>query len=126
MQGEKKKIIVVEDEVDLLSVLTIRLCSKGFEVLTAENGSDGLLLIRENRPDLALLDVLLPGMNGLKICGAVKSDPVLKHIPVIMVTAAAGRKDIEDGFKSGADAYIIKPYEWEELYENISGLLYPA
>ncbi len=124
---EKNKIVlVVEDEPDIASVLKIRLESKGFEVLTASDGREGLSLIREAFPDIVLLDILMPGMNGLQLCSILRTEERLKCIPVVMLTARAGEQAREESMSAGADAYFSKPYDWERLYSSIKEFLNPA
>jgi len=114
-----KKILVVDDEPDILKIVSFRLGRMGYKIFTAENGQRALEIVRDKKPDLILLDLALPIMDGYEVCRTLKSDEVLKKIPVILLTASqAGRiKEKTKGFK--ADDYIIKPFEAEELVEKV-------
>ncbi len=118
-----KKILVVEDEKEMLESFKIRLENEGFEVLTAGDGEEGLRLAREANPDLVMLDLILPKLNGYKICRMLKYDKRFRHIPVIILTAKAEESDRELGLTVGADVYITKPFEWEEIHKKIKELL---
>ena len=119
----KKQIIVVEDEPDILDVLNYNLQREGFEVRTCENGADSLELIFRVMPDLILLDLMLPGMEGLEVCRQLKSDNRSTHIPIIMVTAKGEESDIVLGLGLGADDYIVKPFSPKELIARVKAVL---
>lgn len=123
MEENKNTVLVVEDEPDIVNVLRIRLESKGFAVLTAGDGKEGLRMIRESLPDLIILDLLMPEVGGLELCRILKSDEHLKSIPVIVLTARTEENDRAESFSSGASAYFAKPYEWGELYAGIRKFL---
>lgn len=118
-----KKIVVVEDEPDILEVLSYNLKREGFDVATALDGIQGLALVERNRPDLVLLDLMLPGMDGLEICRQVKNNKQLAHIPVIMVTAKGEESDVVLGLGIGADDYIAKPFSPRELIARVKAVL---
>ena len=118
-----KTIVIVEDEPDILEILTYNLKREGFNVLSADNGPQGLALIKQHLPDIALLDLMLPGMDGLEICQQVRSDTSCAHIPIIMVTAKCEESDIVIGLGLGADDYISKPFSPKELIARIKALL---
>lgn len=116
------KILLIEDESDLAAVTKVRLESAGYEVLVTGNAEDALGLLQKNTPDLILLDLLLPKMQGGEACKLLKSDNNLKHVPVILFTASVS--DIPKIAKEvGADDYILKPYEPKELLAKIKSLL---
>lgn len=115
----KKRILVVDDEMDLVETLRFSLELEGYEVLTSYNGEEALHLARNNQPDLILLDVVLPKMDGYKVCRLLKFDARYKHIPILMFTAQTQEKDRIIGQKTGADEYIIKPFEMEELIKKV-------
>ncbi len=117
-----QKILIVEDEQDMLELYRIRLEKEGFEVLAAGDGEEGLKLAREEKPGLILLDLMLPKLDGFKVCRMLKFDNRYKHIPVIMLTARVEDKDRKLGISVGADAYMTKPFDWEELNEKIKEL----
>ncbi len=118
-----KSILVVEDEKDMLDLFKIRLEKEGFNVLTAADGEEGLRLAREERPGLILLDMMLPKLDGFKVCRMLKFDRRFRHIPVIILTARAEEKDRNLGLSVGADAYMTKPFKWEEVRGKIEEFL---
>lgn len=119
----KYKIVVVEDEPDILEILDFNLQSAGYEVQTAGSGTVGLSLIRREMPDLVLLDLMLPGMNGTEICRALRRDDKTAAILIIMLTAKGEESDIVAGLKAGADDYITKPFSPRELLARIEAVL---
>ena len=120
---KKQKIIVVEDEPDLVDVVTYNLKREGYLVLAAQRGDEGLNLIRSERPDLVLLDLMLPGMDGLSICRQMKSDESLKEIPIIIASAKGEESDVVIGLEMGADDYLAKPFSPRELLARIKAVL---
>ncbi len=123
MENKKTKILAVEDEEVSLELLVLRLENEGYEVITAGDGEEGLKLAREEKPGLILLDLMLPKLDGFKVCRMLKFDNRYKHIPVIMLTALAEEKDINLGGAVGADDYITKPFDWDSLNGKILKLL---
>ena len=119
----KKKILVVEDELDVQKALRIRLEACNWEVVVASDGEEGLQKIKEEEPDLILLDIMLPKMNGYKVCRSIKFNDKYRHIPVIMLTVRSDKRDIVLGLNSGADEYLTKPYSSTELIEKIKRFL---
>jgi DNA-binding response OmpR family regulator len=95
----------------------------GYEVFTAEDGLTGLKQAHSLKPDLIILDLILPGLNGYQICSLLKRDKAFKSIPILMLTARSQAKDIREGMLVGADAYMTKPYKAESLLEKIKELL---
>jgi len=120
---KRKKIIVVEDEPDLVDVVSYNLQREGYLVLTAQRGDEGLNLIRSERPDLVLLDLMLPGMDGLSICRQMKSDDSLREIPIIIASAKGEESDVVIGLEMGADDYLAKPFSPRELLARIKAVL---
>lgn len=119
----KPKILVIEDEADILEVIQYNLEREGHKVIACRNGEQGLSRIRTDNPDLVILDLMLPGMDGVEVCRQVKSDPVTRAIPVIMVTAKAEESDIVLGLGIGADDYIAKPFSPKELVARVKVVL---
>ncbi|PCK07465.1 MAG: DNA-binding response regulator [Alteromonadaceae bacterium] len=119
----QKRIVIVEDEPDILEVLSYNLKREGYEVFSALDGSAGLALIQQKMPDLALLDIMLPGMDGLEICRNVKSRNRTAHIPIIMITAKSEESDVVLGLGIGADDYIAKPFSPRELVARVKAML---
>lgn len=119
----KPKILIVEDDPDILGLLHFNLGKAGFETFRAENGEQALLLAKKQTPDLVLLDILMPGLNGLEVCRRMKRDPVLQHIPIMMVTAKGEEMDRIVGLELGADDYVVKPFSIREIILRIQKLL---
>jgi len=115
----KKKILVVEDEKDMTETLAFRLESNDYEVVKAYDGQEALEKVRKEKPDLIILDLMLPKIDGYKVCRMLKFDEKYKSIPIIMLTARAQETDKKMGEEVGADAYITKPFESRDLLEKI-------
>jgi two-component system, OmpR family, alkaline phosphatase synthesis response regulator PhoP len=117
-----KKILIVDDEPDLLKVTLLRLEKTGYEVFGGSDGRDILDLVRQIIPDLIILDVYLPGINGDEVAKILKEDGELKHIPIILISATTRTLNIK-ARECGADGYIIKPFEPEELIGMVKKIL---
>lgn len=118
-----KKILVVDDEKDITETLSFMLKAKGYDVLEGHDGEEGLKIAKEEMPDLIILDVMMPKMNGYKIARLLKYDAKYKHIPIVMVTARGQEADKLIGEETGADVYITKPFEFEEVLDTVSKYL---
>ena len=114
-----KNILIIDDAQDIVKALSIRLKAHRYEVITAFDGQKGLDMARSRRPDLIILDLSLPKLDGYKVCQNLKNDPQYKHIPIIMFTAKQGAEDEVLGLEMGAEEYVNKPFEPEELMEKI-------
>jgi len=117
------KILVIEDEADIQQILDYNLREKGHKVTLAGRGEEGLRLVREKKPDLVLLDLMLPDMSGTEVCRQIKSDPQLKTTQVIILTAKGEEIDRVVGFELGADDYVVKPFSVRELLLRIQAIL---
>jgi len=117
------KICVIDDHPENVFILQDRLEKAGFEILTAYDGKSGLEKIREELPDLVLLDVMMPGISGLEVCRLITQDDLTKHIPVILLTALTSTEDLEDGLQAGAFDYVKKPFNRAELLARIKSAL---
>ncbi len=117
------KILVVDDNPANRYIFERRLSSRGYEILTATDGEQGLAVAREIRPDLILLDVMMPKMDGIEVCRRLKSDPACPFIPIIMVTAKVDPKDVVEGLDSGADEYLTKPVDHTALVARVKSML---
>ena len=117
------KVLIVEDERDLLELLKYNLDREGYEVDTAVSGEEGLKKVRADPPDLVLLDLMLPGMDGLEVCRGLKGRPETAGIPVIMLTARGEESDIVAGLELGADDYITKPFSPKILMARLRAVL---
>lgn len=118
-----KKILVVDDEVALTKVVEIRLKAAGYDVILAHDGQEGLEKAKTENPDLMILDLMLPKMDGFKVCGLLKSDARYKKIPIIIYTARVQDSDQQLGKEVGADAYITKPFDSQVLLGKVKDLL---
>ena len=119
----KQSILLVEDDEDILQLLAFNFESAGFDVHTAEDGTLGLAKARRHKPDLVVLDLMLPGMNGFDVCKELKRDPETMDIPVIMLTARSEEVDRIVGLELGADDYVVKPFSFRELLLRVRAVL---
>jgi len=117
------KILIVEDERDIVQAVEYNLKKEGFDTAKAYDGIQGLKLASESAPDLILLDLMLPGIDGLELCRRIKKEPKTENIPVIMLTAKSGETDKVVGLEMGADDYITKPFSMRELVARIKSIL---
>ena len=117
------RILVVEDDTDIASLIVHFLTPAGYESEVVANGSDALAAARRRPPDLIILDRMLPGLDGLEICRALRADPDLGAVPILMLTARAEEVDRIAGFETGADDYVTKPFSPKELVARIGALL---
>jgi two-component system alkaline phosphatase synthesis response regulator PhoP len=118
-----KKILIIDDESDLVETIRFPLETEGFHVLVSYNGEDGLNQARKENPDLILLDLMLPKLDGYKVCRLLKFDERYKHIPIFMLTAKTQEKDKILGKETGADEYLTKPFDLDELIAKIKAYL---
>src|SRR5215475_12859093 len=114
-----KKIVLIEDDQDLYSLIHYNLEKEGFAVAGSQTGKGVLELCRRERPDLILLDILLPDSDGLEICKAIRANPELAHVPLIFLTARASETDRIVGLDLGANDYIVKPFFIRELIARV-------
>ena len=118
-----EKIVVIEDETDILEVIAYNLKREGYDVITSTSGEDGLEKIEKSKPNLVVLDLMLPEVDGIELCRKLKSDPLTQSIPVIMVTAKGEESDVVLGLGVGADDYITKPFSPRELTARVKAVL---
>jgi two-component system phosphate regulon response regulator PhoB len=116
-------ILIIEDEKDIVDLITYHLKQSGLSVLSALDGPSGLELAKKNRPNLIILDLMLPGMDGKDICRSIKSNPATQSIPIIMLTAKTEEMDRVIGFELGADDYVTKPFSPRELVLRVKAIL---
>lgn len=119
----RPKIFVIEDEPDILEVIEFNLVREGYRVLSSRDGEAGLEVIGRENPDLVLLDLMLPGLDGIEICRRLKTDPITRPIPIVMVTAKGEESDVVLGLGVGADDYICKPFSPRELLARVQAVL---
>lgn len=118
-----KKILIVDDEEDLVETVRFPLEMEGYHVLVSYNGEDALNQARKENPDLILLDLMLPKLDGYKVCRLLKFDDRYKHIPILMLTAKTQEKDKTLGMETGANEYITKPFEMDDLIKKVKTYL---
>ena len=116
----RKTILVVDDDASLLKIVAFRLKQAGYRALTAESGEEGLRIAEQERPDLILLDIMMPKMKGRDACARLKANPATARIPVIFLTALGLADHIKSGMDLGADDYLVKPFQAAELKERIA------
>lgn len=117
---DQRRILIVDDESGLRELVKINLQHEGYGVLQAETGAQGLSLVQEEKPDLVILDVMMPGMDGWEVCRQIRE---FSQIPVLMLTARTQSKDVIAGLDSGADDYLTKPFNMDELNARVRALL---
>ena len=116
----RQRILVVDDDPSLAEMLTIVLRGEGFDTAVVGDGSQALTAVRELRPDLVLLDLMLPGMNGIDVCRVLRAD---SGVPIVMLTAKTDTVDVVLGLESGADDYVMKPFKQKELVARVRARL---
>ncbi len=117
------KVLIVEDEETLVRNLAEKLRGEGFSVLTANDGEEGLERLREDHPDLIVLDIMLPKLDGLSLCRIIRRDAATAHIPIIMLTARGTEVDKIVGLESGADDYVVKPFGLGEFLARVRAVM---
>ncbi len=120
---KREKVVVIEDEADILEVIEYNLAREGYKVVGARDGEDGLELVRKEAPEVVLLDLMLPGLDGIEVCRKLKSDAVTRPIPIIMVSAKGEESDVVLGLGIGADDYVTKPFSPKELIARVKAVL---
>jgi DNA-binding response OmpR family regulator len=118
-----KKILIAEDERDIRELVGFTLEHHGFEVISSADGRTALELAVREQPDLALLDVRMPRLDGYQVCRQIKADPALAHIPVIFLSAKGQEAEVQAGLEAGAQAYIVKPFSMDDLISQIQKIL---
>ena len=122
-QAAKRKILLVEDEPNVIELMTIFLSRRGYEVANVIEGTEVLDKVRSLKPDMIILDIMIPKLNGFEVCSRLKSDPELRNIPVMILSALVQKNEIEMGIRMGADMYMTKPFQNSELISNIEKLI---
>ncbi len=126
METPKTRILLVDDEPDLVQMVSVRLTAAGYEVAKAYDGQEALAKVKEVHPDLIILDLMLPKLDGYKVCRLLKFDERTRPIPILIFTARAQVEDVTLATECGADAYITKPFEAKMLLGKIQELLVAA
>lgn len=123
---DSRTILLVDDEPDLVQLVSVRLQAAGYQVITASDGQQALDAVKQTRPDLIILDLMLPKVDGYKVCRLLKFDDRYKKIPILVFTARAQDGDIRLATECGADAYLTKPFEAQTLLSKLRDLMRAA
>ncbi|HOX24904.1 MAG TPA: response regulator [Candidatus Krumholzibacteria bacterium] len=118
-----RKILVCDDDANIRNIMEFSLEAEGFLVVSAADGDEARRLAASEQPDLVILDIMMPGSDGLAVCRELKQQARTKHLPVLLLTARAGKKDREAGLAAGADDYITKPFSPQRLVDKVHGIL---
>ena len=118
-----KKILVVDDEENIRELIGRVLSSEGYEVFKAHNGKEALKKVYDVSPDLMVLDIMMPVMDGFKVCEKIRKDPLYKNLPILMLTVKNEKEDMMHGFNTGVDEYMVKPYDVREIAARIKVVL---
>jgi DNA-binding response OmpR family regulator len=116
-------ILAADDDPDILELVGFRLERSGYTVIRATDGEQALAIARESKPDLAVLDVMMPKMDGYEVTRRLREDPATSRMPIILLTARAQEADVQQGFAAGADDYIRKPFSPQELRARVQAIL---
>lgn len=118
-----QRILIADDEENIVISLEFLMKREGFEVLIAQDGEQAVEMIRDEKPDLVLLDVMMPKKSGFEVCQEVRSDPSLESVRILMLTAKGRETEVAKGLALGADCYVTKPFSTKELVERVRGML---
>lgn len=116
-------VLIADDDIDICELVAFKLERAGHRVIAANDGDEALERLREQTPDLVLLDIMMPRRTGIEVCQALRQDPATAGVPVIMLTAKAQEADVERGFEAGANDYIVKPFSPRELLTRVNTML---
>lgn len=116
---DRKRILVVDDEIYIVHILEFSLSMEGFDVVTASDGEEALRKIEDEKPDLVVLDIMMPGMDGYEVCRRVRGANTTNYLPIILLSAKGRPVDREAGLEAGADDYIVKPFSPRRLLDRI-------
>jgi DNA-binding response OmpR family regulator len=116
-------VLVADDDADVLALVTRRLQRAGYQVITAGDGAEALQLARDNLPDVAVLDIMMPKLSGYDVTERLREDPATERMPIILLTARVQEADVDRGFAAGADDYIRKPFSPQELCVRVDAIL---
>jgi two-component system alkaline phosphatase synthesis response regulator PhoP len=119
----KPKLLLIEDEEDIASLIKLQAEIAGYKMFVETDGLNGLRAVEKEKPELVVLDIMLPGLNGLDVCRKIKNNPELKHIPIILVSAKSEELDVVLGLELGADDYVTKPFSPKVLFSRIKAVM---
>ncbi len=123
MSAEPTLVLVADDNDDILALVTFRLERAGYAVIQARDGEEALRLAAEHRPGLAILDLMMPRLDGYEVTRGIRGDPAIADMPIVLLTARSQEADVARGFEVGADDYIRKPFSPQELISRVSAIL---
>ena len=123
MSAEPKVVLVADDNEDILALVTFRLERAGYTVIQAHDGEEALRMAGEHRPSLAILDLMMPRLDGYEVTRGIRGDPAIADMPVVLLTARSQEADVARGFEVGADDYIRKPFSPQELLSRVQAIL---
>lgn len=123
MSSNRPRVLIADDDRDILELVAFRLGHAGYETVTADDGAEALRLAREQQPDLVVLDVMMPKLDGYEVMRALRTDQATRGTPVILLTARAQESDVSRGFEAGADDYVRKPFSPQELTARVQAIL---
>jgi two-component system sensor histidine kinase/response regulator len=115
----KKKVLAIDDENDVLLIIRSALHAEGYEVVTANNGYDGLALAEDASPDLIILDIMMPEMDGFEVLEQLKENERTAHIPIVILTGVSSKDKIREALNKGIDYYIVKPFDYQDLVSKV-------
>ena len=118
-----KKVLIVDDEPNIVLSVEFLMKREGYDVVTAADGQEALDMLQDARPDLMILDVMMPRKNGFEVCEAVRSHPQFGSLPILMLTAKGREAEMKKGLSLGADAYVTKPFSTHDLIDRVGALL---
>ncbi|MFC1522289.1 PleD family two-component system response regulator [Elusimicrobiota bacterium] len=122
VKKQKKKILIVDDEPGVVAVLGRLFRRNGYETIFADNGKEALEIIENDRPDMVLLDLMLPGLSGIEICRRVRGNPLICHIPILMITGLSEPEEQAQCLRAGADDFVIKPFSLGDVKARVDEL----
>ncbi len=125
IRGAMKKVLVVEDHPDVLDILTLQMEAMGFAVISANNGKEGVKKAIEEKPNLILMDIMMPGMDGREATRRIRSNQETKDVPILVITALTKESQLRECIKAGCNDYILKPFNCKDLREKIQAILDP-
>jgi DNA-binding response OmpR family regulator len=126
MSETPRKVLIVDDEPNIVTALEFLLKRSGYEVLLATNGAEALEQVERNRPDVVLMDVMMPIKSGFEVCQRMRERPELSHVKIVMLSAKGSEAEVNKGLSLGADLYITKPFSTQELVATINRLFEPG
>lgn len=123
VEKHNQSVLIVDDEPTARTLLRLMLVRSGYEVIEAENGHDALRKVTENKPDLVILDVMMPGLDGIAVCSSIRQELELPDLPIILLSAKGDIATVQDGLSVGANKYLVKPVSPEDLTGHVREIL---